>query len=69
MLVPRPLRVGDSIGIVAPGRKLPADQLQPAINFFTSLGLHVKLATHIFSQAQLFGGNRRGAETRFSVVY
>lgn len=50
MIIPPFLKTGDTIGIVAPGRCVAAEQLQPAIEILESWGVNVKLAKHLFSK-------------------
>lgn len=50
MIIPPFLKTGDTIGIVAPGRCVTAENIQPAIEILQSWGLNVKLAKHLFSR-------------------
>jgi len=50
------LKPGDCIGIVAPARKISADELHPAIQQLESWGLKVKLGKHIYSIDNQFAG-------------
>ncbi len=50
MIIPPLLSKGDTIGIVAPARKVSAGDLDLAVQVFSSWGLRVELATHIFSK-------------------
>ncbi|HOX82727.1 MAG TPA: LD-carboxypeptidase [Chryseolinea sp.] len=43
------LKPGDTVGIVAPGRKVTLSEIQYAINILKSCGLHVVLAKNVFS--------------------
>lgn len=49
MIVPRFLKPGDKIGIVAPGRKVIGEQLKTAIQTFSSWDLKVELSPNLFS--------------------
>jgi len=56
-LTPPPfLKPGDCIGIVAPARKISAEELNPAIRQLESWGLKVKLGKHIYSIDNQFAG-------------
>ncbi len=48
MIVPRPLKPGDKIGIVAPGRKVSPQQMEQAISAFSDWQLNVVLSPNIF---------------------
>ncbi len=48
MIVPRPLKPGDKIGIVAPGRKVSPQQMDQAISVFSDWQLNVMLSPNIF---------------------
>ena len=48
MIVPRFLKPGDKIGIVAPGRKVSAQQMDQAISTFSEWQLSVVLSPNIF---------------------
>jgi muramoyltetrapeptide carboxypeptidase len=48
MIVPRPLKPGDKIGIVAPGRKISPQQMDQAISAFSDWQLNVVLSPNIF---------------------
>lgn len=47
MLLPKKLRKGDTIGVIAPASPPDMKRLQQAIPFFTNLGLNVKLGKYI----------------------
>lgn len=49
MIRPPFLHAGDKIGIVAPGRKVSAADVDPAVELFTSWPLEVVLAKNLFS--------------------
>ena len=50
------LKPGDSVGIVAPARKILADELSPAISQLESWGLKVKLGEYIYAASDQFAG-------------
>lgn len=49
MIFPQKLKAGDTVGIVAPARKISPLQLEPAQMILESWGLNTKLAKNIFS--------------------
>jgi muramoyltetrapeptide carboxypeptidase len=50
------LKPGDYIGIVAPARKISADELNPAIKELETWGFKVKLGKHVYSASHQFSG-------------
>lgn len=54
MIIPPKLIAGDTIGIVAPARKITLDQLEPAIKKLESWGLKTVMAKNIFSTAHSY---------------
>lgn len=56
MTQPAFLKKGDKIGIVAPARKIRAEQLQPAIELFRSWGLEPVLSNNLFGEHHQFSG-------------
>jgi len=56
LIVPPYLKPGDCIGIVAPARKISADELTPAIKELESWGLKVKLGKHIYAALHQYAG-------------
>ncbi len=56
-LRPAYLKQGDTIGIVAPARKVSAEELAPAINILESWGLKIKTGKNIFSVQDQFAGS------------
>lgn len=50
MIQPSFLQRGDTIGIAAPGRKVPSEIIQKSLTTFQSWGVQVRLATHLFSE-------------------
>ncbi|MFM7234018.1 MAG: LD-carboxypeptidase [Flavobacteriales bacterium] len=57
MKVPPFLKSGDRIGIAATARWVTAEQLQPAIDLFTSWGLRVKVAPNVHTVDFQLAGN------------
>ncbi|MCQ2286628.1 MAG: LD-carboxypeptidase [Bacteroidales bacterium] len=51
------LQVGDTIGLVAPSRKISYAELQPSIEFFEGRGFKVKLGKNIFAEQNQFAGS------------
>lgn len=51
------LKPGDTIGIVAPARKISAEELAPAIETLQSWGLKVKLGKNIYGIQNQFSGS------------
>jgi len=56
-LRPAYLKQGDTIGIVAPARKVSAEELAPAIKILESWGLKIKTGKNIFSVQDQFAGS------------
>jgi muramoyltetrapeptide carboxypeptidase len=50
MIIPPSIKSGDRIGIIAPGRKVTREQLEPAIQIIQAWGLGVNLSANLFSQ-------------------
>lgn len=50
------LKPGDTIGIIAPSRKISRETLQPAVELFKSWGLKVKLGKNLFAEDNQFAG-------------
>ncbi len=50
------LKPGDTIGIIAPSRKISKVALQPAVDLFKSWGLKVKLGKNLFADDNQFAG-------------
>ena len=57
MIQPKYLKPGDTIGIIAPARKISPKEVEPAIKTFQAWGLHVKLGLYLFEQLDQFAGN------------
>ena len=56
MLIPKNLKAGDKIGIIAPARKIEMNEIKAAISIFESWGLKVELGKNIFAQDRQFAG-------------
>jgi muramoyltetrapeptide carboxypeptidase len=56
MLTPPFLKPGDTIGIVAPARKISLAELQPALDTIHSWGLQTKLSKNLFDESNQFSG-------------
>lgn len=57
MIKPLPLHKGDTIGLVAPARKISKKELKTAVEFFESRGYKIALGTHLFDSDGQFAGN------------
>lgn len=51
------LKKGDSVGIVAPARKISEEELLPSIKILESWGLNVTLGKHIYATCNQFAGD------------
>jgi len=51
------LKLGDTIAIVASARKISREEMQPAINIFTSWGLKVNINDDLFQSENQFAGS------------
>src|SRR5688572_33478140 len=56
MLLPPFLKAGDTVGIVAPARKVSFEELQPAIDLLKSWGLNVALGRYLYNAHHQFSG-------------
>jgi muramoyltetrapeptide carboxypeptidase len=56
-VTPAYLKSGDSIAIVATARKISREEVQPAIDIFTSWGLKVFISNDLFETDNQFAGN------------
>jgi len=54
--MPEFLQKGDTIGIIAPARKISVQEIQAAISIFNNWGLNVKLGTYLFGAENQFSG-------------
>lgn len=56
LISPPYLKPGDCVGIVAPARKISAEELSPAISQLETWGLNVKLGKNIYAAFNQFAG-------------
>lgn len=56
MTIPPFLKPGDTIGIIAPSRKISQEALQPAISLFESWHLKVRMGRYLFAEDNQFAG-------------
>jgi muramoyltetrapeptide carboxypeptidase len=56
MITPPYLKKGDTIGIVAPARKISLAEIQPAIDIMKHWGLEVMLGKNLFKEDNQFSG-------------
>jgi len=56
MITPPYLKKGDTIGIVAPARKISLAEIQPAIDIMKNWGLEVMLGKNLFKEDNQFSG-------------
>ena len=56
-LYPDYLKVGDTIGIVAPSRKISFEELEFSVVFFEKKGFKIKLGKNIFAAENQFAGS------------
>ena len=57
VIQPQKLQCGDTIGIIAPSIALKPEHIQHSTQRLCSLGFHIQLADHIFSDAYGFSGS------------
>jgi len=62
------LKAGDTIGIVAPARKISPEELAPAIETLQSWGLKVKLRQHIYGIQNQFSGSDEERRADFQTM-
>lgn len=56
MIQPSYLKKGDKIAIIATARKVSKEEIEPAVTFFESYGLHVLLGENLFESDNQFAG-------------
>ncbi len=56
LIAPPFLRAGDSVGIVAPARKVAPHEIEPAINMIKGWGFNVVLGKNLFGSYNQFSG-------------
>lgn len=57
MIIPPYLRTGDTIGIVAPARKISMEELQFAVKWLEEKGFRVAFAPNLFAEENQFAGS------------
>lgn len=64
MITPPSLKPGDRVAIVAPARKVSADEMQPAVDLLQAWGYEVVKGMYLFSEEHQFAGsdNQRWAD-------
>ncbi len=69
MNIPPFLNAGDTIGIVAPARKINLDELHTAITLFESWGLKIELSPNLFKIENQFAGTdvERAADFQYLI--
>ncbi len=56
MISPKPLKKGDTIGILATARKISEQELRPAVDLIRSLGYNVAFSEHLLGENHQFSG-------------
>lgn len=56
MITPPALKPGDTVAIVAPGRKVSPTEMEPAINLLKTWGLNVITGSHLFGSCDQYSG-------------
>ena len=56
MIIPKKIKIGDKIGIIATARKISLEELNPAIEILQSWGLEVVLGNFLFEEDNQFAG-------------
>lgn len=56
MITPHYLQQGDTVGIIAPARKISIQEIQPAVAIFKKWGLKVVLSENLFKENHQFAG-------------
>lgn len=54
MIIPKKLKLGDKVAVVAPARKITREDIEFAVNIISSWGLEVLLPKNIFSSAHSY---------------
>lgn len=57
LIKPKKLQYGDTIGIISPSIAMKAEYIQSSVQNLRSLGFHIKLSNHIFSDSYGFAGS------------
>ena len=69
MIIPPYLQLGDTIGIVAPARKISLEELQFSINWLKSKGFQVVFAPNLFAEEHQFAGSDEIRQQRANAKY
>lgn len=59
MIVPEPLKTGDTVGLIAPSGPVDRDLVRSGIGYFEGLGLKVKTGAHLFEKKLYLAGDDR----------
>ncbi|MBN1187639.1 MAG: LD-carboxypeptidase [Bacteroidales bacterium] len=57
MITPPYIKKGDTIGLIAPAKKITPTEVGTAVKMFESWDLHVKIGEHIYKECNQFAGN------------
>lgn len=68
MIIPPYLQLGDTIGIVAPARKICLEELQFSINWLKSKGFQVVFAPNLFAEEHQFAGSDEIRQQSFQAM-
>ena len=68
MIIPPYLQLGDTIGIVAPARKISLEELQFSINWLNSKGFQVVFAPNLFAEEHQFAGSDEIRQQSFQAM-
>lgn len=68
MLIPPYLQSGDTIGIVAPARKISLEELQFSIHWLESKGFQVVFAPNLFAEEHQFAGSDEIRQQSFQAM-
>ena len=62
------LQSGDTIGIVAPARKVSEEEMQPAIQWLTKEGFQVLQGEYLYAENNQFGGTESERAKDFQAI-
>lgn len=68
MIIPPYLHLGDTIGIVAPARKISLEELQFSTNWLKSKGFQVIFAPNLFAEEHQFAGSDEIRQQSFQAM-
>lgn len=68
MIIPPYLQLGDTIGIVAPARKISLEELQFSINWLEGKGFQVVFAPNLFAEEHQFAGSDEIRQQSFQAM-